>query len=38
MTVQVMMKTKVMLYGDIYKSVEMNDCIVMGDFNRRGIN
>ena len=27
-----------MLYGDIYKAVGIKDCIVMGDFNRRGIN
>ena len=27
-----------MLYGDIYKAVGMKDCIVMGDFNRRGIS
>ena len=27
-----------MLYGDIYKAAGMNDCIIMGDFNRRGIN
>ena len=27
-----------MLYGDIYKAVAIKDCIVMGDFNRRGIN
>ena len=27
-----------MLYGDIYKAAGIKDCIVMGDFNRRGIN
>ena len=27
-----------MLYGDIYKAVGIKDCIVMGDFNRRGVN
>ena len=27
-----------MLYGDIYKAAGMNDCIIMGDFNRRGID
>ena len=27
-----------MLYGDIYKAAGMKDCIIMGDFNRRGIN
>ena len=26
-----------MLYGNIYKAVGMKDCIVMGDFDRRGI-
>ena len=26
-----------MLYGDIYKPAGMKDCIIMGDFNRRGI-
>ena len=31
--------TKVIcLYGDIYKSAGIKDCIVMGDFNRQGIN
>ena len=27
-----------MLYGAIYKAVGIKDCIVMGDFNRQGIN
>ena len=27
-----------MLYGDIYKAAGVNDSIIMGDFNRRGIN
>ena len=27
-----------MLYGDIYKAAGMKDCIIMGDFNRRGIH
>ena len=27
-----------MLYGDIYKAAGMKDSIIMGDFNRRGIN
>ena len=39
MTVQVKIKKKsYMLYGDIYKVVGMNDCIMMGDFYRRGRN
>ena len=33
-----MKKKSNMLYGDIYKAVGMKDCIVMRDFNRRGIN
>ena len=27
-----------MLYGDIYKAAGTQDCIIMGDFNRGGIN
>ena len=26
------------LYSDIYKTATMKDCIIMGDFNKRGIN